>query len=130
MSIEAYQTLDTTRKAGADLSAKQFYWVKLNSSGDVVLCNGATDKPYGILQDKPLSGQGCVVQRCGISKVSAAASNTPGNVGGTDANGQFAAYVFGTDTTKYIPAEVVESAGAANGLCSVSFSCYCPPRGA
>lgn len=130
MAIEAYLTLDTTRKAGADLSTKQFFFVKLNSSGDVVLCAAATDKPYGILQDKPTSGLGCVVARCGISKVSAAAGNTQGNVGGTDANGQFAAYAFGTDTTKYICAEVVEDSDAANGVCSVSFNCYCPPRGA
>lgn len=131
MSIEAYLTLDTTRKAAADLSTKQFFFVKLDSSGNVALCSGATDKPYGILQDKPnAAGVGCVVARCGISKVSAAAGNTQGNVGGTDANGQFAAYVFGTDTTKYICAEVVEDSDAANGLCSVSFSCYCPARGA
>lgn len=131
MAIEAYLTLDTTRVAGADLSTKQFYFVKLDNTGKVVLCNGATDKPYGILQDKPnASGVGCVVARQGISKVSAAAGNTQGNVGGTDANGQFAGYVFGTDTTKYICAEVVEDADAANGTCSVSFSCFCPARGA
>lgn len=131
MAIESYLTLDTTRKAGADLSTKQYFYVKLDSSGNVVLCSGATDKPYGILQDKPnASGVGCVVGRAGISKMSMAAGNTQGNVGGTDANGQFAAYVFGTDTTKYICAEVVEDSDAANGIGSVSFSCFCPPRGA
>lgn len=131
MAIEAYMTLDTTRKAAADLSTKQFFFVKLDSSGNVALCSGATDKPYGILQDKPsAAGMGCVVARSGISKCSMAAANTQANVGGTDANGQFAAYVFGTDTTKYICAEVVEDSDAANGLGSVSFSCYCPPRGA
>lgn len=131
MSIEVKGFLDTTRVAGADLSAKQYFFVKLDSSGRVVLCSGATDKPYGILQDKPnASGVGATVMCNGISKVSMAAANTQGNVGGTDANGQFAAYVFGTDTTKYIVAEVVEDSDAANGLGSVSFNCQGVGRGA
>lgn len=131
MSIEVKGFLDTTRVAGADLSTHQYKFVKLNSSGQVVLCAAATDKPYGILQDKPNAlGVGAVVMCNGISKVVMAAGNTQGNVGGTDSAGLFAAYVFGTDTTKYIVAEVVEDSDAANGLGSVSFNCQGVGRGA
>jgi Ca2+-binding RTX toxin-like protein len=42
--------------AGSDLSAKQFYCVKLNASGQIVL-SGAGENALGILQDKPASGQ-------------------------------------------------------------------------
>lgn len=130
MSIEVKGFIDSTRVAGADLSSHQYKFVKLNSSGQVVICAAAADKPYGILQDKPASGVGASVMCNGISKVIMAAGNTQGNVGGTDANGLFAAYVAGTDTTKYIVAEVVEDADAANGVGSVSFNCMGVGRGA
>ena len=130
MAFEIPGFVDGTRPAGADLSSHQYKFVKLNSSKQVVICAAATDKPYGILQNKPTSAQPAEVMRNGLSKVIMAASNTPGNVGGTDASGLFAAYVFGTDTTKYICAEVIEDADAANGIGTVSFSCFAPPRGA
>jgi len=130
MAFEQPGAMDGGRPAGADLSSHQFKFVKLNSSGQVILCAAATDKPYGILQNKPTSGAAAIVMRDGMSKVVCAGDNAKGNVGGTDANGLFAPYVFGTDTTKYICAEVVVDADNANGIGTVSFSCYCPPRGA
>lgn len=47
---------NTSLIAGADLSAKQFYAVKINSSGQIVLA-GAGENAIGILQDEPASGQ-------------------------------------------------------------------------
>jgi hypothetical protein len=41
-------------KQGADLSAKQYYIVKL-SSGKVVLASAAADKIVGVLDSKPVS---------------------------------------------------------------------------
>jgi hypothetical protein len=122
MAIEVPGFRDTTRQAAADLRTKQYFFVKLDSSGNIVL--GDTAKPYGILQNKPNTGEACEIMKDGISKVSAAAGNTQGNLGGPDANGQFAAYAFGTDHAKYICAEVVEDADAGNGICSVAFSCF------
>src|SRR5712664_178464 len=130
MAFEQPGFVDGTRVAGADLSTHQFKYVKLNTSGQVILCAAATDKPYGILQNKPVANQAAEVMRDGLSKNVMAASNTIGNVGGTDANGLFAAYAFGTDTTKYICSEVVLNAAATNGIGTVSFSCFAPPRGA
>jgi len=40
--------------AGADLSGKQYYSAKLNSSGQIIL-SGAGENALGILQDKPAS---------------------------------------------------------------------------
>lgn len=45
-----------SRNAGADLSAKQYYVVKTDASGDIVLASAATDAILGVLQNKPASG--------------------------------------------------------------------------
>lgn len=45
-------------KAGADLSAKQYYIVKLDSTqNQVVVATAATDKLLGVLLNNPVSGQ-------------------------------------------------------------------------
>lgn len=62
--------------AGADLSAKQFYAVKLNSAGEVVLA-GDGELSIGLLQNKPVSGEACEIDMDGISKAV---------MGGTTAN--------------------------------------------
>ena len=50
----ANSAVKITLVAGADLSAKQYYFVKINSSGEAVACSGATDKPIGVLYaDRP-----------------------------------------------------------------------------
>ena len=43
--------------ASADLSAKQYYFVKLSSETKVTVCSAVTDKPIGVLQNKPASGE-------------------------------------------------------------------------
>jgi len=45
---------DIPMNAAADLSARQYCWVKLGGTGlqDIDLC-GASDDPIGVLQDKP-----------------------------------------------------------------------------
>lgn len=116
--------------AGGDLSAKQYYFVKLNSSGQVVIIAANTDKPIGILQNAPASGGVAEVMLYGISKVSADADLTVGNQIGPSADGQAAAYAPGTDTTKYIVGEVLTDNTAAAGLVSVAFNCLGAGRGA
>lgn len=55
--------------AAADLSAKQFYLVKVSGSRQVNVCSNIKDKVYGILQNKPKSGDAAEVIIFGISKV-------------------------------------------------------------
>lgn len=51
-----------TFKAGANLSAKQYFIVKPDSTeGQVVLASAATDKILGTLDNKPLSGENAIV---------------------------------------------------------------------
>ncbi len=47
-----------SRVAGEDLSAAQYKFVKLdNGTGNVLAVDGATDRPFGVLQNDPESGE-------------------------------------------------------------------------
>lgn len=123
--------LVVTREAGEDLSAHKHKFVKLNSSGQVVAIAANTDKPFGILQDAPAaSGRAAQVMCSGISKVQGDGNLAKGDQIGSSADGQAAAYVPGTDTTKYIVGEVLEDNAAAGGLATVAFNCLGAGRGA
>lgn len=130
MAFENPVLIDGSRKAGADLSAKQFYFVKLDSSGDVVVCAAVTDIPYGVLQNAPASGEAASVCIIGITKVNGDADLTKGNQIGTASDGQAAAYAAGTDTTKYLVGQVIDDNAAAGGLITAVINCANPHRGA
>lgn len=115
--------------AGEDLSAAQFKFVKI-SAGAVIVCTGATDKPLGVLQNKPTSGQAAEVMTMGTTKVQADAALTIGDSIGSSADGQAAAYVQGTDTTKYIVGIVLTAATAAAGFATAVINCPSAARGA
>jgi hypothetical protein len=116
MAREGEQIKLTGLKAGADLSAKQYHFVKLNASNQVIACNGVTDKPIGVLQNKPsASGQAAEVCVIGETKISSDAALAAGDSIGPSADGQAAAYTA-ADTTKHICGQVIEASGAAAGL--------------
>lgn len=118
-------------KANADLSAKQFYFVELDASGDVGVCNGATDKPVGVLLNKPdASGKTAEVGVLGIFKVSSDAALSIGDLIGTSADGQADAKTPGTDTTEYVVGRVLEATTAASGLATAMINCLNPHRAA
>lgn len=116
--------------AGGDLSSKQYHFVKLNTSGQVVIVAAATDKPIGILQNAPASGGVAEVMLAGISKVVADADLAIGDQIGTSADGQADAKTPGTDTTEYVVGEVLTANTAAGGIVSVAFNCMGAGRGA
>lgn len=63
--------------AAADLSAEQFKFVKLNSSGLVAKCDTLGEKSLGVLQNKPLINQSCEIVDVGgggVTKVVASAA--------------------------------------------------------
>lgn len=119
-----------TLPAGGDLSSSQFKFVKLNSSGQVVDIAAATDIPVGVLQNKPASGGAAEVMVIGISKVQGDADLAKGAQIGTSSDGQAAAYVNGTDTTKYVVGQVLLDNSAAGGIASALINCANPHRGA
>jgi hypothetical protein len=115
-----------TYEAGADLSTKQFYFVKFDGNTGptgqprVVVCSALTDVPVGVLQNKPaLVGEAAVVATGGWSKVSSDAALNVGDFVGPSADGQADARVIGTDTTHYVAGRIVRASGAAGGIATV-----------
>ena len=130
MAYKGSQPFKITLSAGADLSAKQYYFVKLDASGNAVVCAGVTDKPVGVLQNSPTSGQAAEIVVVGLTKASTNAALAIGDLVGTSADGQAAAYVAGTDTTKYVVGTVLVTSGGADELTSIMVNCANPHRGA
>ena len=115
--------------AGEDLSAKQYYFVKL-SGQTVVLCSALTDVPIGVLQNAPESGQAAEVMVIGITKVSSDAALTVGLLIGPSADSQADARTIGTENTQYGGGQVIGASGAAGGLATAVINCAAPARAA
>lgn len=103
-------------EAGGDLSAKQYFFVtqapstgQVNSTGTGLLANG-------ILQNKPdAAGKAATVGVAGVSKCSAGAAFSRGDILGCDTNGQAITIVSGS----YPLARAMEAATAANDIVTV-----------
>jgi hypothetical protein len=80
----------TTKEAGADLSTKQYYGVKLNSTGQAILCTAAGENVYGVLQDKPAAaGRPCEVAVGGTCRAIAGGVIQPGATVKVHSDGKF-----------------------------------------
>lgn len=112
MAYEASQICLGTFTASADLSSKQFHFVKMSGDNTVTVCAAITDNPIGVLQNKPASGDPAVVCVLGVSKVVADGTLAAGDVIGTSADGQADAIAPGTDTTVYSVGIAVAAASA------------------
>ena len=88
-----------TLVAGADLSASQHRFVKVNASGYAVLA-GAGENAAGVLANDPTSGQAGTVDVGGVTKVVAGATVALGAEVESDANA----------------AAITQSAGEALGI--------------
>ena len=122
--------LRITLPAGADLSAKQYYFVKVNTSGEAVLCSAATDRPIGVLQNTPESGEEAAIVVVGGTKIVSSASIDEGVLIGTASTGKADAKVPGTDTTEYAVGTVILAAGADNEILTAVVNCANPHRAA
>ena len=122
MAFEVGPVLDLAFfTANADLSAaaNQYKIVKQVSATQVGLCTAASDVPYGILQNKPESGESALVRVLGVSKVRVNAAGLAINTDwGTDANGRAIAKVADKDL---VGGRCVEAAGATEGLIATVF---------
>jgi hypothetical protein len=92
--------VDITGPAAADLSTKQFYFVKLDSNGKFAVA-GAGEVAVGVLQNTPnADGKIARVRILGSTKIIASAAITKGAVLASDAAGKAKAAVLGkTDTS-------------------------------
>jgi hypothetical protein len=102
-----------TLVAAADLSSAQYKFVKLDGNGKAALCSAATDRPIGVVQNAPTSGQEAEVLVVGGTKVVAGGTVAVGAAVGTGASATAVAMTAGTDTTKYVVGTALS--GAASG---------------
>ena len=109
--------------AGGDLTTSQFKIVKLNSSGEVVVCTAIADKPIGILQNNPASGGMAEVMIAGISKVVGQGDLAKGALVATHTNGNAIVYTPAV-TTSCMIGQVLNDNTATGGLATIAFSCF------
>ena len=117
-------------EAGADLSAGQYRFVKLDANGLAVLCAAITDKPVGVLQNDPRLGEEATIMATGITKMSADSAVAIGDEVGTSADGQADTIASGTDTTVFKVGQALQAAGAASVLFACLINCLAPTRAA
>ena len=123
-------SLKVTLIAGADLSAKQYFFVKMSADNTCVLCSGATDVPIGVLQNSPISGGEASVTVIGGTKLVSSASIAAGVKIGTNSVGKADAKVAGTDTTEYTVGQVLLAAGGDAEILTAVVNCASPNRAA
>ncbi len=111
----------TTFTAGADLSAKQYHFVKIdNGDGDVVAVDNATDRPIGVLQNAPKAGQAAEVTIVGGTKVVAGGSASFGQALFTSSSATAVTLAFGTTASAaFSVGTFIESAAAGNVVAAV-----------
>lgn len=126
----ANNAVKVSMPAGADLSAKQYYFVKLNASAQVILCAAATDIPFGVLQNSPTSGQPAEVVVVGGTKVVCGAAIATAAVIGTDSAGKADAKTAGTDTTEYAVGLLILASAADGDVATAVINCASPNRAA
>jgi Uncharacterized conserved protein (DUF2190) len=128
MAFELPVLVDSSHRAYASLATKQFFFVKLSSNG-IELCSGATDKPFGVLQNAPAAGEAAEVMRLGISKVKAGGTIAIGAHVGTDGNGKADSKTVTTDATEYVVGTADEAA-VDGDIFTVGINCLSPARAA
>jgi hypothetical protein len=114
-TVRNFESPEVTCTAYADLTAKQYYAVKLVSDGVVDVCSATSDKIYGILQNAPDTGEMAKVAIMGESKWKASEALAVGVFVATTSAG-LAQTATGT---QYPRGFVTQAAGAASDLCVV-----------
>ncbi len=102
-------------EAGADLSAKQFFFVEVAADGQVDPAGAGADAD-GVLQGKPAAaGRAAAIMLNGVSKVSTGAAVARGALVMSDASGQA---VTATGGSKVL-GKALEASGGANQVIKV-----------
>jgi len=102
---------DTERSsyvAAADLSANQYYFVRFDANGDIVLCDNIANKAIGVLQNAPKAGQEALVNTYGNTKIVASAALAIGDFVAPALTGKAQEAV----STQFVRGEVIDAAAA------------------
>jgi hypothetical protein len=117
MAIELSAVKLTGLVAGADISANQFYLVKMSTTDDqIALCDTDGEVILGILGNKPDAlNKPAEVMSIGQGKVECGEALAAGDLWGTDSAGKakkIEKTVTGADTGDYVAGVVTKGAGS------------------
>jgi hypothetical protein len=129
MAYEQSSGVIITLTAAADLSAKQYNFVKLDGDGNVVVtdADSAGQIPIGVLQNAPGNGEAATVMVVGISKVDAGVSFNEGvliacsDASSSADDGQAVA----ADASDHVVGQSI-TAGAADDYITAAINCASP----
>lgn len=116
---QVVEGLEIALNAGADLSAKLFFIVKVNTDENAVLA-GAGEASLGVIREAAAQNAPVTVQTGGFAKVSAGAAFNAGVLVASDANGQGVLATSG----QYAIGMAMQAAGAQNEIVSVRLGPY------
>lgn len=120
MALEGVMLRDGSgTTAAADLSAKQYLGVKLSAARAVNVVAASTDVPYGVLQNKPTSGQAADVCLFGLTKAVAGGTIAAGAKLMFNASAQVITWASGAGNT--VVGQALE-AGVVNQVISILYS--------
>lgn len=126
MAYEGPQIKIPGLTASADLSAKQYFFVKMSGEQTVTVCSAATDLPIGVLQNAPGSAAAAEVCALGITKVIGSADLNYGDKIGTGSGGHAVSESAGT--VNYIVGQVIRGNSAASGYLTAVIDCIAPAK--
>lgn len=126
MAFEGPQAKLVGVTASADLSAKQYLFVKMSGEKTVTVCAAATDLPIGVLQNTPTSGQEAEVAWSGITKIVGTIDLNFGDRIGPSSGGHATSKSAGT--TDYIVGVVLNGNAAAGGYVTAVINCAAPAK--
>jgi hypothetical protein len=119
-----------TFKAGEDLSAKQYHFVKIDAGdGSVVAVDGATDRPVGVLQNDPRAGEAAEVLITGGTKIECGGSASFGQPLFSSAAGKGVTLAFGTTASAAFNVGTFIENGSASAIAAAVINCSSATRG-
>ena len=121
-------SVKVTLEAAADLSAKQYMFVKLDSSGKAAAVTANTDRAIGVLQNAPTAGQEAEVLVVGGTKLVAGEAIAEGAVLSTTSAGKADSITVGTATTQYILGTALTEVANDGEIFTAVVNCANPTR--
>lgn len=114
--------------AGADLTAAQYRFVKLDASGDVILCDTAGEQALGVLMNKPNTGEPARVAVAGVMPVVADAAVAVGSKVATSADGEAAVRDEAAGSRQVVLGLAIKGASAAGEQIALVFDAAGEPN--
>jgi len=123
-------SVKVTLVAAADLSSKQYMFVKLDSAGKAAAIAANTDRAIGVLQNAPTEGQEAEVLVVGGTKLVAGEAIAEGAVLSTTSAGKADSIAVGTATTQYILGTALTEVAADGEILTAVINCASSGRAA